>query len=101
MVLHDAYLTPSRLDALRNARRCSVVNVATLGWLDAGGGGGGGGVAPVPPVPGQGGGLVGTDDARIVIFTSGTTGHPKGVLLPYRAYECNRASFEQFLGFQP
>ena len=34
---------------------------------------------------------------RIVIFTSGTTGNPKGVSLPYRAYETNRATFESFL----
>ena len=34
---------------------------------------------------------------RIVIFTSGTTGNPKGVTLPYSAYETNRATFESFL----
>eukprot|EP00629_Pelagomonadales_sp_RCC1024_P017864 CAMPEP_0119278220 /NCGR_PEP_ID=MMETSP1329-20130426/18710_1 /TAXON_ID=114041 /ORGANISM="Genus nov. species nov., Strain RCC1024" /LENGTH=316 /DNA_ID=CAMNT_0007278723 /DNA_START=112 /DNA_END=1058 /DNA_ORIENTATION=- len=36
-------------------------------------------------------------DDRIVIFTSGTTGNPKGVQLSYGAYDCNRATFEQFL----
>ena len=41
-----------------------------------------------------------TSQTRIVIFTSGTTGNPKGVNLPYTCYECNRASFEQFLGFE-
>lgn len=43
---------------------------------------------------------LGTDATRIVIFTSGTTGMPKGVRLPYSSYACNRASFEQFLGFE-
>jgi acyl-CoA synthetase (AMP-forming)/AMP-acid ligase II len=37
------------------------------------------------------------DDTRIVIFTSGTTGEPKGVQLPYRAYETNRKTFEVLL----
>ena len=34
---------------------------------------------------------------RITIFTSGTTGNPKGVKLTYSNYETNRATFEQFL----
>ena len=37
------------------------------------------------------------DASRIVIFTSGTTGNPKGVRLPYKAYRCNRLTFESFL----
>lgn len=36
-------------------------------------------------------------DDRIVIFTSGTTGQPKGVRLSYDAYRTNRATFESFL----
>ena len=40
-------------------------------------------------------------DPRIIIFTSGTTGKPKGVSLPYRAYDTNRATFEQFLLVPP
>ena len=36
-------------------------------------------------------------DPRIVIFTSGTTGQPKGVSLSYGAYDTNRATFEDFL----
>ena len=35
--------------------------------------------------------------SRIIIFTSGTTGQPKGVQLPYRAYDTNAATFESFL----
>lgn len=37
------------------------------------------------------------ETSRIVIFTSGTTGQPKGVRLSYRSYRCNRATFESFL----
>eukprot|EP00946_MAST-07B_sp_MAST-7B-sp1_P005403 g5403.t1 len=39
-------------------------------------------------------------DSRIIIFTSGTTGNPKGVSLTYDNYECNRNTFEQFLMIQ-
>ena len=39
-----------------------------------------------------------SDDAtRIDIFTSGTTGNPKGVQLSYKAYRCNKKTFESFL----
>lgn len=34
---------------------------------------------------------------KMVIFTSGTTGDPKGVKLPIRAYDANARSFESFL----
>jgi len=37
------------------------------------------------------------ESIRIVIFTSGTTGQPKGVRLPYRSYATNRDTFESFL----
>jgi acyl-CoA synthetase (AMP-forming)/AMP-acid ligase II len=40
---------------------------------------------------------LGPDASRIIIFTSGTTGRPKGVRLPYRSYAANRATFESFL----
>jgi hypothetical protein len=39
-------------------------------------------------------------DTRCIIFTSGTTGHPKGVELSYLNYRVNRATFESFLGFE-
>ncbi len=41
------------------------------------------------------------EHTRIIIFTSGTTGRPKGVELPYRAYRTNRGTFEKLLLVQP
>lgn len=38
------------------------------------------------------------DDERMVIFTSGTTGKPKGVSLSYRSYLANRLTFEHYFG---
>jgi acyl-CoA synthetase (AMP-forming)/AMP-acid ligase II len=36
------------------------------------------------------------DDERIVVFTSGTTGEPKGASLPYRSYLANQLTFERY-----
>ena len=41
------------------------------------------------------------EHSRIIIFTSGTTGRPKGVQLPYRSYAANRGTFEKLLGIGP
>lgn len=36
------------------------------------------------------------DDEKVIIFTSGTTGKPKGVSLSHRSYLANRLTFEQY-----
>ena len=38
---------------------------------------------------------------KIVIFTSGTTGNPKGVQLTYQNYRTNRRAMEQLVGVSP
>jgi hypothetical protein len=43
--------------------------------------------------------VVRVNDTRCIIFTSGTTGNPKGVELSYSNYRVNRETFESFLGF--
>ncbi|CEM31302.1 unnamed protein product [Vitrella brassicaformis CCMP3155] len=44
--------------------------------------------------------VTGADD-RMIIFTSGTTGNPKGARLTYHNYEVNRKTFESFLEVSP
>ena len=42
-----------------------------------------------------------TERTKIVIFTSGTTGNPKGVNLSFGNYKVNALTFHQFLQIQP
>jgi acyl-CoA synthetase (AMP-forming)/AMP-acid ligase II len=41
------------------------------------------------------------ESTKIIVFTSGTTGNPRGAELPYRCYRTNQATFEQFLEITP
>ena len=41
------------------------------------------------------------EDEKIIIFTSGTTGLPKGVILPHRSYLANRLTFEDYFRLPP
>jgi acyl-CoA synthetase (AMP-forming)/AMP-acid ligase II len=41
---------------------------------------------------------MGYDDEKMIIFTSGTTGEPRGASLSHRSYLANRYTFEQYFG---
>ena len=41
---------------------------------------------------------MGYDDEKMIIFTSGTTGEPRGASLSHRSYLANRFTFEQYFG---
>ena len=88
-ILHDAGVSGTKLAELTAA--CPGVAIAEAGA----------GLACAEPLhPTAFSSSVSVEDERIIIFTSGTTGDPKGVRLPYRAYACNRVSSCPFLNKQ-
>ena len=44
---------------------------------------------------------VSADDVKLICFTSGTTGHPKGVKLSFKNYAATAASFNDLLSIAP
>ena len=83
----DADVPAEQIEACREAMGGALAIVVAADRLAA--------TSPSPAV-GVASGLR-RSDPRIVIFTSGTTGQPKGVSLSYGAYDTNRATFEDFL----
>ena len=83
----DAGVPAQQLEECREAMRGALAIVVAADRLAA--------TSPLPAA-GFASGLR-KEDPRIVIFTSGTTGQPKGVSLSYGAYDTNRATFEDFL----
>lgn len=41
------------------------------------------------------------NDERIIVFTSGTTARPRGVILPHRSFLTDRLIFEDYFGMSP
>jgi len=83
-------------DASVPAQHCTALRAASVVVLDAAAA-----LVTATPLPAeQFESRVELEDDRMVIFTSGTTGDPKGVRLPYRAYDCNRSTFESFLALE-
>eukprot|EP00962_Isochrysis_galbana_P034825 scaffold11854_cov104-Isochrysis_galbana.AAC.2 len=89
LVLTDPHV-PAETLALLRASEPSLCTLDATAELDA--------VEPLSQSDMSAGAELTPEHSRMIIFTSGTTGVPKGVRLPYRSYACNRATFESFLG---
>jgi hypothetical protein len=85
LVIVDQGTPKDHQDAIRAA--CPAVTVFNLSELAA--------AEPLPECEFDP--TVGKQHTHMIIFTSGTTGNPKGVKSGYSAYDCNRATYEQFL----
>ena len=83
LVLHDGEFSNQSLESLRRRGFRDQYDVATLD-----------GEKGEDPVVME---RVMDEDPKITIFTSGTTGKPKGVCHAYRSYRTNKATFDQFL----
>ena len=101
-VVHKVRVTASKLmlvddetppDVVELVRReipsLTVFNVGQLEANDA--------PAPLEPASFCSDDSLADESTRIIIFTSGTTGDPKGVQLSYKSYACNAATFDAFL----
>lgn len=87
VLIVDEDVPPEAVDAVRAAAPgVAVVTRAEVAEAEADEGGLGA-LAMTPAA----------DATRMIIFTSGTTGDPKGVALTYGNYACNEVTFEAFL----
>jgi len=89
LIVSDALFDPDILAAVK--RKSGNLPVFQLERLDD------------QPAPAEdpAAGALSPEATRLVVFTSGTTGQPKGVALSYRAYRTNRETFENFLEISP
>jgi acyl-CoA synthetase (AMP-forming)/AMP-acid ligase II len=91
--LEDQVSSTQQVSSIINASKCLVASSLADQTI----GGDGGTILAAMLLAEQNDVTLPLASTRIIIFTSGTTGKPKGVKLSYSNYETNRATFEQFL----